>query len=304
MRFMLRILVTVGVAAVSVGADTGPLVGAEVVTAEVVAVEVVAVEGSGYEEPVFNPKAAVGFARSSDGLNLVITGSGLLREYAPRAFTPGATRMDLGEVYDHAGIAGLVGAGGEGLWVVARDGGVFALYGAEFFGSVPSLGLVPRAVIVEIEPTPSGGGYWLLGADGGVFAFGDASFEGSVPQLGVGLNAAIVDMASTPTGNGYWILGSDGGVFAFGDAKFHGSVPTVGTLTTPAAAIVGSGGDGYTIIEELGHTRVFGDAVFFRHYGPPDYAQVPVTAVVGSATGAYGLLLSDGRTIGPGGFFP
>ena len=106
-----------------------------------------------------------------------------------------------------------------GVWVVASDGGVFALDGAPFFGS---MGGVPLdAPVVGMAATPDGGGYWLVAGDGGVFAFGDADFQGSMG--GKPLNAAVVGIAA-PDAGGYWLVAGDGGVFAFGDAAFHGSM--------------------------------------------------------------------------------
>src|SRR6185437_10563247 len=57
-----------------------------------------------------------------------------------------------------------------GDWWVVPNGGVFAVGGAPFYGSVPGLGLAVHDV-VAITRTPDGGGYWVLGADGGVYAF-------------------------------------------------------------------------------------------------------------------------------------
>ena len=67
---------------------------------------------------------------------------------------------------------------GTGYWSVGQDGGVFSAGTAQFYGSLPGLGLGIHDAI-DITPTPDGGGYWLLGTDGGVFAFGDAQFYGS-----------------------------------------------------------------------------------------------------------------------------
>jgi hypothetical protein len=89
-----------------------------------------------------------------------------------------------------AQVAGLAtSVAGRGPWLVGIDGGVFALpystsSGSQipaplFYGSLPSIGVLPAAPIASITATPDGGGYWLLGADGGVFAFGDAHFYGS-----------------------------------------------------------------------------------------------------------------------------
>jgi hypothetical protein len=82
---------------------------------------------------------------------------------------------------------------GEGVWLVGADGGVFSV-GAPagnhsapppFFGSLPSVGVVPSAPIVGMAAAPGDTGYWLVGADGGVFAFGSAGFYGSAGGSGL-----------------------------------------------------------------------------------------------------------------------
>ena len=65
---------------------------------------------------------------------------------------------------------------GQGYWIVAADGGVFA-YGVPFFGSLGSVKLAKP--IVGAGCTPTGKGYYMVGADGGVFCFGDAVFHGT-----------------------------------------------------------------------------------------------------------------------------
>ncbi len=67
---------------------------------------------------------------------------------------------------------------GGGYWSVGQDGGVFTAGNAQFYGSVPGLGLRINDA-TGITPTADGAGYWVLGADGGVFTFGDAQFYGS-----------------------------------------------------------------------------------------------------------------------------
>lgn len=66
---------------------------------------------------------------------------------------------------------------GDGYFIVAADGGVFAYGSAQFRGSLGGSHI--NAPIVGAALTPSGNGYWLLGADGGVFNFGDAGFHGT-----------------------------------------------------------------------------------------------------------------------------
>ena len=67
---------------------------------------------------------------------------------------------------------------GNGYWLVASDGGVFAFGDAGFFGSTGNIHLV--SPIVSMAGTRDGQGYLLTAADGGVFAFGDAGFYGSL----------------------------------------------------------------------------------------------------------------------------
>ena len=143
-------------------------------------------------------------------------------------------------------------------WFVGSDGGVFALNGAPYLGSMG--GMAPNAPMVGMVQTPSGNGYWLVGADGGVFAFGDAGFFGSMG--GHMLNAPIVGIASTPDGKGYWLVAKDGGVFSFGDATFRGSLGGV-PLNAPMVAMASDGtGLGYLLFGQDGGVFSFGDAPF------------------------------------------
>lgn len=68
---------------------------------------------------------------------------------------------------------------GNGYWVVADDGAVYAFGDAPFHGGRGGSDQ-ENAPTTGIAAHPSGGGYWLLTADGGVFSFGAAGFHGSV----------------------------------------------------------------------------------------------------------------------------
>ena len=109
---------------------------------------------------------AVGLAGTTDNLGYWgATAAGDVRAVGGAA-APGAILMPA------APVVGAVADPSGGVWVVAADGGVFALGGATFFGSLGGIPL--NAPVVGMAATPDGGGYWLVAADGGVFCFGDA----------------------------------------------------------------------------------------------------------------------------------
>jgi hypothetical protein len=73
-------------------------------------------------------------------------------------------------------------AGGNGYWLLARDGGMFSFGKAAFYGSIPGLGWCPGATpTVAFTATRTGLGYWMVLADGRVLAFGDAQQYGNAP---------------------------------------------------------------------------------------------------------------------------
>jgi hypothetical protein len=160
-----------------------------------------------------------------------------------------------------------------GAWLSTANGGVFAICGASFYGSMGGTPL--NAPIVGIAATSDGNGYWEVGADGGIFGFGDAGFYGSMG--GKPLNRPIVGMAASASSKGYWLVASDGGIFAFGDAGFSGSMggrpldaPMVGIAANP-------GGTGYWTVARDGGVFAFGDAPYL---GSPA-GQILGTSVVG-----------------------
>ncbi len=69
------------------------------------------------------------------------------------------------------------GAGAQGYWMTAADGGIFN-YNGGFFGSMG--GKVLNKPVVGMAHTPGNQGYWEVASDGGIFSFGDAGFFGSM----------------------------------------------------------------------------------------------------------------------------
>jgi hypothetical protein len=179
----------------------------------------------------------------------------------------------------------------DGYDLAGADGGVFALGGARFLGSLPADGVMVRDV-VGLATTADGGGYWLVGADGGVFAFGAARFYGSL--AGRHLNAPVVGLAPTADGAGYWLVAADGGVFAFGDAVFFGSLPSTGVRVSDVTGIAASPAGGYWLVAADGGIFAFGGARFSgslagRHLNAPVVGLAPT-----ADGGGYWLVGADG----------
>jgi hypothetical protein len=177
--------------------------------------------------------------------------------------------------------------------LVASDGGLFAFGDAQYFGSIPGLGLHPagsglpgslNAPIVGMVPTSDGGGYFMVGADGGVFAFGDATYEGSCPGIG-GCAGTAVAVAPDASGHGYWLLTSTGDIYAFGDAPYLGAPgPQSSALSTLAPT---PDGGGYWALSANGGVFAFGDATNFGSVAPGGAgAADPAAALFSSSDGA------------------
>ena len=185
---------------------------------------------------------------------------------------------------------GTAPAVGNGYWLVAADGGIFAFGDAVFKGSTGAIKL--NQPIVAMSSTPTRGGYWMAASDGGVFAFGDAPFRGSTGSIK--LNQPMVGMASTPAGTGYWLVAKDGGIFAFGGAVFRGSTgaiklaqPIVGMAATPS-------GGGYWLVAADGGVFAFGDAAFRGSTGGIKLAQPMVGMAATPSGNGYWLVAADG----------
>jgi hypothetical protein len=193
---------------------------------------------------------------SYDGVGSPIY-SGVISSMGTTGQIANGTPLSVSDV--NAPIVGITSASkGEGAWLAGADGGVYALGGAPFFGSIGTTRL--NAPVVGVAATPDGMGYWLVASDGGVFSFGDARFFGSMGDQH--LNRPIVGTAATPDGKGYWEVAADGGVFSFGDAQFHGSavstrlnMPVVGMAANPD-------GTGYWLVASDGGVFAYGDAPF------------------------------------------
>ena len=147
---------------------------------------------------------------------------------------------------------------GQGYFMVASDGGVFAFGDARFEGSCPGIGGCAGAA-VAVMPDRTGKGYWLVTTTGAVYAFGDASFYGGPPPSTV----PVVGAVASPDGHGYWLLYSNGVVDPFGDAGTFGSPVGYVNVFNPATAIFRTAdGQGYWIAAARGDVFSYGDAPY------------------------------------------
>ncbi len=180
---------------------------------------------------------------------------------------------------------------GEGYWMVAGDGGIFAFGDAQFYGSTGNIKL--NKPIVGMTSTPDGKGYWMVASDGGIFAYGNAKFKGSTGNMR--LNQPVVGMAATPSGEGYWLVASDGGIFAFGDAQFYGSTGNIKLNKAIVGMTRTSTGKGYWLVASDGGIFAYGDAQFRGSTGGISLAKPIVGMSNTSSSGGYWLAGGDGN---------
>ncbi|HWD56193.1 MAG TPA: Ig-like domain-containing protein, partial [Acidimicrobiales bacterium] len=158
-----------------------------------------------------------------------------------------------------APIVGMVpSSDGNGYFMVASDGGVFAFGDARFAGSCPGIGGCAGSA-VAVMPDHSGNGYWLVTSTGDIYAFGDAPFFGSPsPQP-----SPVVNAVATPDGHGYWILYANGAVVSFGDAPALGAPVGYVNGFNPATSIFPTtDGLGYWVASAHGDVFSYGNAPF------------------------------------------
>jgi hypothetical protein len=186
-----------------------------------------------------------------------------------------------------------------GLWLVAENGRIQALGGADSLATRDDDGWAHRSTIVAAAATPTGAGLWVASEDGRVFGYGNASSYGpSFGRRGPSRAAAIV---GTPSGRGYLLAFDDGQVQAYGDADSHGSatVPRgdehgiVGMALTPS-------GDGYWLAGADGAVYAFGDAARLGSAARGhDDARIVAVAVTPTGRGLW-LADADGRVVALG----
>jgi hypothetical protein len=147
---------------------------------------------------------------------------------------------------------------GDGYFMVASDGGVFAFGDARFEGSCPGIGGC-AGTAVAVMPDHTGNGYWLVTNTGGVYAFGDAGYYGGPSATPV----HVVDGVATRDGNGYWLLFANGVVDNFGDADSFGSPTGYVNGFNPATTIFPTvDNQGYWVASARGDVFSYGDSPF------------------------------------------
>jgi len=183
-----------------------------------------------------------------------------------------------------------------GVWMVSRDGGVFA-YGAPFYGALPSYGSFND--IVGLAATQDNNGYWLAASNGRVFAFGDATSQHLYSP--VYANIRVVGI-QTGTFAGFSLVMSNGSIEIVTPGNNYTIPPTarpvVSGCADPQVAntffTVTRGGVIYPeVLKTFGGYR-HND----RHFSvtsPLDHTSYPVVSIVCTPDGNYvWVIYSDG----------
>jgi hypothetical protein len=193
----------------------------------------------------------------------------------------------------NAPIVGIVGSyDGNGYFMVAADGGVFAFGDATFAGSCPGIGGCSGSGVAVVPSLQTPNGYWLTTQTGHVYGFGVPSYGEPGPQSSpmTSMSTTMSHYSSAYNG-GYYILDANGQVFAYGNAanganRQIDSVPAgqaggVNPATAIATAFEGDNDDGNWVATANGTVFDFG--------GAPNFGDMSGTRLNGSiiAMGGY-----------------
>ena len=187
--------------------------------------------------------------------------------------------------------------GDSGLLLVAGDGGIFALNGAPFYGSMGGRPL--NAPMVDIVPSPTAQGYATIAADGGVFAFGDYQGPAGNQLPSIKLNQPITGAARYGTGFGLELVAGDGGTFALGGAPFIGSASSL-SLARPITAIaLNTVGSGEWLASADGGVFAYGNSGFFGNAVSSANCPATLSPTNGSAIVQIATSILDGQKVNP-----
>ena len=162
----------------------------------------------------------------------------LARRRPTAASSPSATPTfhgSTGAIHLNQPIVGMAATPtGNGYWLVASDGGIFAFGDAAFYGSTGTMHLNQPIVGMAADADRQA----ATGSSPPTAASSPSAtpFHGSTGAIH--LNQPIVGMAADADGKGYWLVASDGGIFSFGDAlpRLHRRIQ----LNQPIVGVTGS----------------------------------------------------------------
>ncbi len=152
----------------------------------------------------------------------------------------------------------------EGFWAVNNKGGVSAIAGAQYSGSIDTITL--QNDVAEMITHPNGLAYRLVGDNGPVYAFNLPPFSG-----GEHYDKPFAAAAPTTTGEGYWLLQPTGEVSIFGDAAYYPDIELTDEQVVDGAPYAG----GMIILTNRGRLIILGDG---KNYG--DLASSSLTTPV------------------------